>query len=98
MDNAGISCFTTPDAEQFERIREKALAHLRGGGAENRLPHANQLWMLVGFELFSALGQIWECRETYPQAIGHARALRLHLEEATVYAFEFRPVAQSGPA
>ena len=29
---------------------------------------------------------------------GHARALRLHLEEATVYAFEFRPVAPSGPA
>jgi hypothetical protein len=26
------------------------------------------------------------------------RVLRLHLEEATVYAFEFRPVAQSGPA
>ena len=26
------------------------------------------------------------------------QALRLHLEEATVYAFEFRPVAQSGPA
>ena len=27
-----------------------------------------------------------------------ARVLRLHLEEAAVYAFEFRPVAHSGPA
>ena len=58
----------TSDSE-FTRIREKALAHLESGGAENRMPHANQLWMLVGFELFSRLGEQFECREVFPQAI-----------------------------
>ncbi|MGA3117873.1 MAG: DUF429 domain-containing protein [Syntrophobacteraceae bacterium] len=33
------------------------------------MPHANQLWMLVGFELFKRLRQEWECLEVFPQAI-----------------------------
>lgn len=69
LDEMGIRCITTPDAHQFKDIRAKALAHIRKGGKESRLPHANQLWMLVGFELFRRLRQDWECLEVFPQAI-----------------------------
>jgi len=69
MDVAGISCFTTPTASEFEAIRAKAQRHLQAGGPANRLPHANQLWMLVGFQLFEALASVAECIEVFPQAI-----------------------------
>lgn len=68
LDAAGISCFTTPSAEGFERIKAKVQAHLESGGAVNRLPHANQLWMLVGFELFRAFSRLAPCMEVFPQA------------------------------
>jgi hypothetical protein len=68
LDMRRISCFTTPSASDFDRIRTKARAHLAGGGAESRLPHANQLWMLVGFALFERLRREWECLEVFPQA------------------------------
>jgi hypothetical protein len=68
LDQEGISCFTTPSAEEFLRIRQKALAHLATGGEESHLPHANQLWMLVGFEIFRHLRDRWECLEVFPQA------------------------------
>jgi hypothetical protein len=58
LDAAGISCFTTPSAETFDFIKHKVKTHLDTGGAENRLPHANQLWMLVGFELFKAFNHL----------------------------------------
>jgi uncharacterized protein DUF429 len=64
----GVSYFTTPSAAEFEGIREKARQHLRTGGAESRLPHANQLWMLVGFAVFSRLRREYECLEVFPQA------------------------------
>jgi len=69
LDIKGISCITTPDTRQFEDIRTKAQAHLSGGGEESRLPHANQLWMIVGFELFKRLRKEWECLEVFPHAI-----------------------------
>ncbi len=68
LDARGIRCFTTPSADEFAAIREKAQTHLRNGGAEFRLPHANQLWMLVGFALFERLRLDWECLEVFPQA------------------------------
>lgn len=68
LDARGIRCFTTPSADEFAAIREKAQTHLRNGGAEFRLPHANQLWMLVGFALFERLRRDWECLEVFPQA------------------------------
>jgi hypothetical protein len=49
LDRKDISCFTTPNEAGFATIREKVRAHVIAGGAESRLPHANQLWMLVGF-------------------------------------------------
>jgi predicted nuclease with RNAse H fold len=68
MDRAGISCFATPSLAQFELIGKKAEAHLSAGGAESRLPHANQLWMLVGFEIFRVLESHFDCIEVFPQA------------------------------
>jgi hypothetical protein len=68
MDRAGISCFATPSLTQFELIRKKAESHLDAGGPENRIPHANQLWMLVGFELFRVLESRFDCIEVFPQA------------------------------
>jgi hypothetical protein len=68
MDRAGISCFTTPSVSEFVGIREKVRRHLAAGGTANRLPHANQLWMIVGFALFRELERIAPCIEVFPQA------------------------------
>lgn len=68
MDRAGISCFATPSAEDFDQIELKVHRHLAGGGAENRIPHANQLWMSVGFRLFRRLSHVAPCIEVFPQA------------------------------
>ncbi len=68
LDERGISCFATPSADEFTEIRRSAEAHLKWGGREACLPHANQLWMLVGFGLFFRLRKEWECLEVYPQA------------------------------
>jgi predicted nuclease with RNAse H fold len=80
MDERRISCFATPSADDFERIRAKAIAHIRQGGQVSRIPHANQLWMLVGFELFRRLRKgRYHCIEVYPQAT--VAALRLSGEK-----------------
>lgn len=68
LDRQRISCITTPDSDGFASMRDRGLAHLAHGGPESRLPGANQLWMLVGFALFRALGRSWECLEVFPQA------------------------------
>jgi hypothetical protein len=68
MDRRRISCFATPSRAEFDKIIALAHRHLDDGGAESRLPHANQLWMLVGFVLFETLGKEYECIEVYPQA------------------------------
>lgn len=69
LDRQRISCITTPSVVEFEAIRKKATSHLASGGAESRIPSANQLWMLVGFALFERLRREWECLEVFPQAI-----------------------------
>jgi hypothetical protein len=69
LDESRISCITTPSFAEFVTIRQRGLGHLGSGGAESRIPGANQLWMLVGFELFRRLRHDWECLEVYPQAI-----------------------------
>jgi hypothetical protein len=68
LDERCINCFTTPSAADFARIRDKGSMHLESGGPEAYLPHANQLWMLVGFALFERLRREWECLEVFPQA------------------------------
>lgn len=72
LDRRRISCFTTPDEVQFRSIIERVREHLEAGGAHNRIPHANQLWMLVGFALFRALRPHLKCIEVFPQAIAYA--------------------------
>ena len=82
LDARGFSCFATPTAEQFDEIRRKALEHLEAGGPESRLPHANQLWMLVGFELFRVLSELAPCLEVFPnttvQVLGAAHRTKFH--------------------
>jgi hypothetical protein len=68
MDKQHISCFATPSASEFEAIRVNVHDYLTAGGLESRLPHANQLWMFVGFAIFRRLRVEWECLEVYPQA------------------------------
>ena len=68
MDEARISCITTPSEGDFAVIKTKVEAHLAAGGSQSRLPHANQLWMLAGFALFRELAGLAECIEVYPQA------------------------------
>lgn len=68
MDRAGINCFTTPSASEFEDIRARVRHYLAAGGAQGRMPHANQLWMLVGFRLFREFSGLCECIEVFPQA------------------------------
>jgi hypothetical protein len=40
------------------------------------MPAANQLWMLVGFAVFTRLRKQWDCLEVFPQAI--VAELELH--------------------
>lgn len=68
MDPQRISCFATPSHAEFDDIVARARHHLTSGGSETRIPHANQLWMLVGFVLFKTLGRRYEVIEVYPQA------------------------------
>jgi hypothetical protein len=68
LDRERISCFATPSATQFLEIRARARAHLDACGPDSRMPHANQLWMIVGFALFRAFGEVGTCLEVFPQA------------------------------
>jgi len=75
MDDIGISCFATPSQEEFQQIREKVKKHMVEDTRETHIPHANQLWMLVGFSLFGTLGKAFgqnKLIEVYPQAIVNA--------------------------
>jgi hypothetical protein len=72
LGEAHISYFRTPSWAEFEDIHRQVEKHVSGGGRESHLPHANKLWMLVGFALFKSLRQQWECLEVFPQAIVHA--------------------------
>jgi Protein of unknown function (DUF429) len=72
LDRAGISCFATPTTSQFDLIRAKVARHLAAGGSEDRIPHANQLWMIVGFAVFEELSRLAPCLEVFPQATARA--------------------------
>jgi hypothetical protein len=76
LDAHQIRCIATPSAAEFKKIRARVRKHLADGGAESRIPSANQLWMLVGFALFKRLRLDWECLEVFPQAI--AAVLEAH--------------------
>ena len=95
LDERHISCFTTPSAGKFGEIEQKARAHLTAGGPENHLPHANQLWMLVGFALFEHLGRTWPCLEVYPQAtVALLGSSKLHKSSHTGLSEQTKTVGQ----
>jgi len=95
MDRQHISCFATPSRSEFAVIIEKARRHLIQGGAENRIPHANQLWMLAGFSLFRELQKQYKCIEVFPQAIAHAMGVSaIHKSKKTGYAVQLDALAQ----
>jgi hypothetical protein len=95
MDERRISCFATPSQTEFEKIKTKAKRHLDDGGQENRLPHANQLWMLVGFALFEVLKEHYDCIEVFPQAIANAlRARKVHKSKSEGISRQLTAVAK----
>ena len=71
MSKLGLSSFQTPDAQRWEEIKESCKQHLSRGRPLSNLPHANKIWMLYGFRLFSALRSIGDFQviEVYPYAI-----------------------------
>ena len=74
LGRCGLSSFRTPPESDWPSIREKCVDHLRSGGKAASLPHANKIWMLFGFELFSALRRELDVEviEVYPFAIVRA--------------------------
>lgn len=68
LDKAGISCYTTPSTADFEAIKAKGIAHLQSDKPIQNLPHAHQIFMLLGFALNKRLSKIAECIEVYPHA------------------------------
>lgn len=68
LDRAGISCYTTPSADDFEAIKTKGIAHLDAGRPVQNLPHSHQIFMLLGFALNERLSKVAECIEVYPHA------------------------------
>ena len=74
LGRLGLSSFRTPAASAWDGIKQKCVEHLGSGGSTATLPHANKIWMLFGFELFSSLraGLGIEVIEVYPFAIVRA--------------------------
>lgn len=94
LDDAGVSCFTTPSGSDFKAIRRKVEDHLRDDGRESALPHANQLWMQVGFGLFEKLQGVAECVEVYPQATVRAIDAGVnHKSKSNVVQWQLRTAA-----
>tara|TARA_Y100001968_G_scaffold309412_1_gene329149 strand:+ start:4034 stop:5038 length:1005 start_codon:yes stop_codon:yes gene_type:complete len=68
LDKTGISCYTTPSAYDFEVIKARGIEHLHADKPIQNLPHAHQIFMLVGFALNERLSKVAECIEVYPHA------------------------------
>ena len=68
LDRSGISCYTTPSSDDFEVIKAKGIAHVQADKPVQNLPHAHQIFMLLGFALSERLSKVAECIEVYPHA------------------------------
>ncbi len=55
LGHHGLSCFRTPSAAAWPKIRKACADHISEVGSLATLPYANKIWMLFGFELFSCL-------------------------------------------
>jgi len=83
LSAAGLSVFRTPSDHEWPDLLTSCRQHLNGAGSLARLPHANKIWMVYGFELFSALRRVgWPLIEVYPFAIVHA-LLQRHPHKST---------------
>lgn len=74
LRSCGLSSFQTPDDARWLEIRESCRSHLEDKRALSRIPHANKIWMLYGFEIFKVLraNGTYEIIEVYPYAIVRA--------------------------
>ena len=73
LSAAGLSVFKTPSVSEWTAAIEKCRRHLREGGLLSRLPYANKIWMLYGFQLFAAFRKVRiDAIEVYPFAIVRA--------------------------
>lgn len=96
LDRAGISCFTTPSEVEFSAILGKVARHLERRGGEDRIPHANQLWMRVGFALFAELSQLAPCLEVFPQATARISGCgSIHKSQPGAVALNLPPLQHS---
>lgn len=92
----GISCFRTPERSAWPDIQQKIREHLAAGKNLATVPHANQIWMLFGFELFLALRSALnaEVIETYPNAVVRALLLTTaHKSNADGYKAQLAGIA-----
>src|SRR5271166_5456410 len=55
LRECGMASFQTPDEKGWCHLFQTCRKHLRAGGMLSRMPHANKIWMLYGFEIFKAL-------------------------------------------
>lgn len=71
MSRHGLSLFQTPTVEVWKTIRQICRQHLAQKLPVARLPYANKIWMLYGFEIFHALRRAnrFEVIEIYPYSI-----------------------------
>lgn len=93
---AGLSAFKTPHKDEWPKIQAICRTHLQSGGDLARLPYANKIWMLYGFELFAALRRAgFQPIETYPFAIVRA-LLPAHPHKSTPegYGMQLSAVAE----
>ncbi len=73
MGKAKLASFRTPTIDRWPDIIARCRRHLAAGGSAARLPFANMIWMLYGFELYTALRTTLgvEVIETYPAGVIH---------------------------
>jgi predicted nuclease with RNAse H fold len=71
LREAGLECIWTPDHSKWVERIARSHEYLSSNGPIARLPGANQIWMLYGFELFEALRKIGveEIIEVFPYSI-----------------------------
>lgn len=76
LGRLGLSSFRTPSQSAWHDIKHVCRDHLNRGQPLAKLPYANKIWMLFGFELFSALREALDAEiiEVYPFAIARAIA------------------------
>jgi hypothetical protein len=71
LKQAGLQCIWTPNKSAWINRIESSRKYLTSGGILARLPGANEIWMLYGFELFEELrkSKNTEVIEVFPYAI-----------------------------